>query len=63
MCSLYHPKSGRILNARVKLLTDRAGMSRHTTMRAESWLVFIDDSLLNNCSIWHGKADRTRQVC
>jgi hypothetical protein len=32
MCSLYHLRSGRILSSRVKLLTGRAGMSRHTTM-------------------------------
>jgi hypothetical protein len=60
--SLYHPRSRSILSARVKLLTYIAGMARHTTNGAESWLVFIDDPLLNNSSIWHGEADRTRQV-
>jgi len=62
-CALYHPRSGKILSSSVKLLTGSAGMSKHTTIGVEFWHVFIDDPLLDNCSIWHGEVDKMRQVC
>jgi len=63
ICSLNHPRSGRILSSKVKLRIGSVSMPRHTTMWAEFLQKFIDDPLLDSCSIWHGEVDRTKQVC
>jgi hypothetical protein len=54
MCSLSWCGDGQVLSASTKVLTGRTRVLRHVEMGAELRQEFIDDPLLDCCSIWYG---------